>query len=87
MSITDELLPCPKCGSTDLKLYTTDSRRSMRKGHVRCNRCRIKVEADSNVMGYMRDYPQFETYEELRDFAVSEAKRNAIAEWNRRVDG
>lgn len=81
----EKLKPCPKCKGTDLKLYTTDSRQSMRKGHVRCNRCRIKVEADSGVMGFLDWYPEIESYDQLRAYAVSEAKRKAVEEWNRRA--
>lgn len=44
MSATDELRPCPMCGSTRIKVYTTDSITPFRRGVVRCLNCGFEQE-------------------------------------------
>ena len=40
------LRPCPMCGSTKLKHYTTESVQSFRRGVVKCLECGCMVRAE-----------------------------------------
>ena len=76
------LLPCPFCGSTDLKLYVTGAVGAYRRGVVRCKACGARVEAESG--GY-HDYPHDEP-RETYDMANADARELVAEKWNRRAE-
>ena len=74
------LKPCPLCGSTDIKLYTTESRRSYRRGTVRCQNCGCTVTAEGEYM----PSNGLDDYKYRRNRSLETAKERVAEKWNKR---
>lgn len=79
-----DLLPCPLCGSTDLKHYVTNARERNR-GVIVCKRCCLRLEAYSDdeykvAQSYMGDF------ESAHKFTWEQARKAVADKWNRRAE-
>lgn len=94
MSKTYELRPCPMCGGTDLKHYTTESVQSFRRGTVKCKRCGCTIRAEGGgheLFAQLGIIPnndgRYSTadYEVVRRESNDRARRLSAAKWNGEV--
>lgn len=96
MTATDELRPCPMCGSTRIKVYTTQSVQSFRRGVVKCLECGCRVSADGggwplykelgfvpNEKGCYSPETQVIVYRKSNTMA----RKSAIDKWNGKIGG
>lgn len=95
MSKTYELRPCPMCGGTDLKHYTTESAQSYRRGTVKCKRCGCTVRAEGGgreLFAQLGIIPNNDgrysmaDYEVVRRESNDRTRRLSAAKWNGEVD-
>lgn len=95
MSKTYELRPCPMCGGTDLKHYTTESVQSFRRGTVKCKRCGCTVRAEGGgheLFAQLGIIPNNDGRHSMADYEVvrresnDRARRLSAAKWNGEVD-
>ena len=82
--MAETLLPCPLCGSTDLKHYVTNARERNR-GVIVCKRCGLRLEAYSDdeykvAQAYQGDF------ESAHEFTWEQARRAVADKWNRRAE-
>lgn len=91
MTETYELRPCPMCGSTDLKHYTTESVQSFRRGVVKCKQCGCTVKAEGGgfelfrLMGITPNKDgrhSMADYEAARKESNTRARRLSAEKWN-----
>ena len=84
-SAADPLKPCPFCGSSDLKSYTTEGGGAYKRGIVKCRSCGCRIEAES---GGFHDYPHgsIEAQMEAKRTALKDAKERVAMAWNRRFE-
>ena len=80
---TYDLRPCPMCGSTDLKHYTTESVQSLRRGTVRCKKCGCTVRAEGGSFRELLDeleiVPGNDGCYTIADYAVARRESNERA--------
>lgn len=94
MTAIDELRPCPMCGSKRLKVYTTESVQSFRRGTVKCLDCGCKVTAEGGGMPLYKElgfipnekgcYPP-DTNEIVYRESNARARKHVIEKWNSRI--
>ena len=82
--MAETLMPCPLCGSTDLKHYVTNARERNR-GVIVCKCCGLRLEAYSDdeykvAQAYMGDF------ESAHEFTWEQARRAVADKWNRRAE-
>lgn len=82
--MAETLLPCPLCGSTDLKHYVTNARERNR-GVIVCKRCGLRLEAYSDdehkvAQAYQGDYKS------AHEFTWEQARAAVADRWNRRAE-
>lgn len=96
MSKTDELRHCPMCGSTRIKVYTTNSVQSFRRGVAKCLKCGCRVSAEGGgwplfkELGFVPDEKgrySPETVEIVYKESNARARKFAIDKWNSRIGG
>lgn len=94
MSATEELRPCPMCGSKRIKVYTTGSVQSFRRGVVKCLECGCNVVAEGGgrplykELGFTPD--EKGRYSPVANEAVrresnARARKHVIEKWNSRI--
>lgn len=92
--VTDELRPCPMCGGSDLKHYTTESVQSFRRGTVKCRSCGCTVRAEGGGHELFREMGiapnnngrySLADYEVVRRESNTRAYRRSAAKWNGEV--
>lgn len=96
MSVSEELRPCPMCGSTRIKVYTTGSVQSFRRGVAKCLGCGCSVSAEGGgwplykELGFTPDekghYSQVAN-EAVRKESNARARKHAIEKWSSRIGG
>lgn len=81
MTKTYELRPCPMCGSTDIKHYTTEGRESYRRGVVKCRRCGCQVRAEGGGFELFKELglPKDGDERTLKDYYLARQESNARA--------
>lgn len=89
---TDELRPCHMCGSTRIKVYTTESVQSFRRGTVKCLDCGYRVTAEGGGHSLYKELglPLYDengchsggAYEAVRKESNTRARKLAIDKWN-----
>ena len=96
MTATDELRPCPMCGSTRIKVYTTQSVQSFRRGVVKCLKCGCNVAAEGGgwplykELGFIpneKGWYSPEAHEAVRKESNARARKSAIDKWNGKFGG
>ena len=96
MSVSEELRPCPMCGSTRIKVYTTGSVQSFRRGVVKCLECGCRVSAVGGgwplykELGFIPDEKgrySPETHEIVHRESNTRARKSAIDKWNGKFGG
>lgn len=83
--MSNELKPCPFCGSSDIKIYVTQGRRFVRTGHARCENCQMKIDAPIERLSYNR-FLDINTYEDECRHYNELAKYAIIEKWNTRAE-
>ena len=89
--MSEKLRPCPMCGSTDLKHYTTESIQSFRRGVVKCKKCGCTVRAEGGGHELFRELGITQNndgrygradYEVVRRESNERARKAAADKWN-----
>lgn len=95
MSKSYKLRPCPMCGSSDLKHYTTESVQSFRRGTVKCKRCGCMVRAEGGgreLFAKLGIVPNGDGRHSMADYEAARRESNdrayrlSAAKWNGEVD-
>lgn len=81
--MAETLLPCPLCGSMDLKHYVTNARERNR-GVIVCKGCGLRLEAYSDdeykvAQAYQGDFKS------AHEFTWEQARKAVADRWNRRA--
>ena len=82
--MAETLLPCPLCGSTNLKQYVTNARERNRRVIV-CKGCGLRLEAYSDeertvAQAYQGDFKS------AHEFMWEQARKAVADKWNRRSE-
>ncbi len=82
--MAETLLPCPLCGSIDLKHYVTNARERNR-GVIVCKGCGLRLEAYSDeertvAQAYQGDFKS------AHEFTWEQARKAVADKWNRRSE-
>lgn len=94
MSANEKLRPCPMCGSTRIKVYTTESVQSFRRGAVKCLGCGCKVTAEGGgaelykELGFEdRKHGRYSYFadEQVRKESNARARKRATDKWNGKI--
>lgn len=82
--MSEELKPCPLCGSTNLKHYVTQARGGTMRGVVVCETCGCRLEHYTDHVHFIAEAYGGD-WKSANEYAREDARIKVAQRWNRRV--